>query len=233
MFLAGLYDSVTLEGSTESLWTFTIVTTDANKQLSWLHDRQPVILSTKAELDAWLNTSTGIWFPELSKVVQCYRDAKAPLECYRVPQDVGKVGTESSTYIEPITQRKDGILAMFAKRKTHDSGASSKQHGFAEPSTSKSPIKRTLGSIDISDDGEHESQELRKKQKTVTDTVDNKTEGNDNGNGNGTLEQITPSSSTPSKSKPIRNTSNKPTTKSPSKPAPKDNKSITQFFAKN
>jgi hypothetical protein len=31
---------------------------------------------------------------------------------------VGKVGTESPTFIEPVAQRKDGIKAMFAKQTT-------------------------------------------------------------------------------------------------------------------
>ena len=35
---------------------------------------------------------------------------------YQVPKEVGKVGVESATFIEPISQRKDGIQAMFAKQ---------------------------------------------------------------------------------------------------------------------
>jgi hypothetical protein len=34
-----------------------------------------------------------------------------------VPKEVGKVGTESATFIEPIENRKDGIQAMFSKQK--------------------------------------------------------------------------------------------------------------------
>ncbi len=157
-------------GSTDPLWTFTIVTTDANKQLSWLHDRQPVILSTKAELDVWLDTSSEAWTPELSKVVRPYHDVRAPLECYSVPSDVGKVGTESSTYIEPISQRKDGIQAMFAKQKSHESRSSINQDNIAE--SSKTSSKRKMESIDITDDEEHDS-ESRKKPKTMTDEVNN------------------------------------------------------------
>ena len=33
---------------------------------------------------------------------------------YPVTPDVGKVGNESPTFIEPISERKDGIEAMFA-----------------------------------------------------------------------------------------------------------------------
>ena len=48
---------------------------------------------------------------------------------YPVSPDVGKVGSESPTFIEPISQRKDGIMAMFASQ------------GSQKPKSS-SPIKR-------------------------------------------------------------------------------------------
>lgn len=35
---------------------------------------------------------------------------------YQVPKEVGKVGTESPTFVEPISERRDGIQAMFAKQ---------------------------------------------------------------------------------------------------------------------
>ncbi|KAJ3483088.1 hypothetical protein NLI96_g6540 [Meripilus lineatus] len=117
MLLAGLYDCVTLEGQTEPLWTFTIVTTDANSDFNWLHDRQPVILSTTEALTTWLDTSSQTWNSKLSEIVKPYHDSSSPLECYQVPKEVGKVGTESPTFIQPIAQRKDGIQAMFAKQK--------------------------------------------------------------------------------------------------------------------
>lgn len=76
MLLAGLYDCATLEGmnhypkqwhvyqktikgSSTPLWTFTIVTTDASPTLSWLHDRQPVILSSVEQANLWLDTTKG------------------------------------------------------------------------------------------------------------------------------------------------------------------------------
>ena len=66
-------------GSTEPLWTFSIVTTDASKEFSWLHDRQPVILPDEAALDKWLDTSSGKWTPELSKLCAPYHSADHPL----------------------------------------------------------------------------------------------------------------------------------------------------------
>ncbi|KAM5530855.1 hypothetical protein V8D89_015499 [Ganoderma adspersum] len=116
MLLAGLWDCVTLEGSSEPLWTFTIVTTDAGRGLSWLHDRQPVILPDEHTLSVWLDTSPGRWTPELSKLCAPYNSAEHQLTCYQVPKEVGKVGTESATFVQPVAKRKDGIAAMFSKQ---------------------------------------------------------------------------------------------------------------------
>ncbi len=99
-----------------------------------MHDRQPVFLTTKEALDRWLDTSPQTWAPELTKMVQPYRHEKTPLEwyvlpqldvrpserppfSYQVPKEVGRVGTESPSFIEPITSRKDGIQALFSKQR--------------------------------------------------------------------------------------------------------------------
>ncbi|KAH9856447.1 hypothetical protein C2E23DRAFT_518385 [Lenzites betulinus] len=117
MLLAGLWDRVVLEGRTEPLWTFTIVTTDACKEFSWLHDRQPVILPDTAALDAWLDTSAGKWTTALTKLCEPYHSATThPLVCYQVPKEVGKIGTESAAFVQPVQDRKDGIEALFAKQ---------------------------------------------------------------------------------------------------------------------
>jgi len=115
LLMAGLYDSVELDGKT--LWTFTIVTTDANDDFSWLHERQPVFLSNRDALERWLDTSSQNWTPELTQMVQPYCDTSVTLTCYQVPKEVGKVGTESASFIEPITNRKGGIAALFSKQK--------------------------------------------------------------------------------------------------------------------
>ncbi|KAL0573329.1 hypothetical protein V5O48_008627 [Marasmius crinis-equi] len=151
MLLAGLYDCALLEGQTQPTWTFTIVTTAANKDFEWLHERQPVILTSQSALEKWLDTSPQTWTSELSKMVQPYSDSNVPLEwfcsllpvpllftylrdfSYQVPKEVGKVGTESPSYIVPISQRKDGIQAMFSKQKLSQS---------KNPEPKSSPIKR-------------------------------------------------------------------------------------------
>ncbi|KAG6898020.1 hypothetical protein C0992_007016 [Termitomyces sp. T32_za158] len=151
MLMAALYDSVILEGQNVPLWTFSIVTTEANKDFSWLHDRQPVLLSTRVALDTWLNTDSQKWTPALSKLVEPYSDVDHPLECYQVPKEVGKVGTESPTFIEPIGTRKDGIQAMFskqvAKSKSSSQASQSKRSRSpvdpASPATKKTKIEKT------------------------------------------------------------------------------------------
>jgi len=52
-----------------------------------------------------------------------------------VPAEVGKVGVESPTFIEPVQKRKDGIEAMFmrqAKAKEAEAGSGKRKH---EPSS--------------------------------------------------------------------------------------------------
>ncbi|KIY73080.1 DUF159-domain-containing protein [Cylindrobasidium torrendii FP15055 ss-10] len=151
MLFAGLWDCVTLE--VDPLWTFTIVTTAANKEFEWLHDRQPVILSNGEMLHLWLNTSSKKWDDSFNKLLDPYADKLSPLECYRVPKEVGKVGSESATFIEPIEKRKDGIQAMFAKQKANaDIGESSPKKPGLKPESStkqKSPSHKAPDRVQI------------------------------------------------------------------------------------
>ncbi|EEB98852.1 hypothetical protein MPER_01574, partial [Moniliophthora perniciosa FA553] len=147
---------VILEGQKQPLWTFAIVTTAANKEFSWLHDRQPVILSTPEALQKWLDTSSQSWTTELGKLVlQPYHESAAPLECYQVPKEVGKVGTESPSFILPVAQRKDGIQAMFSKQSSQPkaSPASKVSSGKRKRSPSPSPPQE-VELVDSEDDDE-------------------------------------------------------------------------------
>ncbi|KAJ7223118.1 hypothetical protein GGX14DRAFT_657349 [Mycena pura] len=136
MLMAGLYDCVVLQGETEPLWTFAIVTTSANSSFSWLHERQPVILSSSEALTTWLDTSSQKWVPGLAKLLA---PTTCPLDCYQVPQEVGKVGTESPTFIEPVATRKDGIQALFAKQAAVSSKKGKPQASAHAPAALKRP----------------------------------------------------------------------------------------------
>ncbi len=56
----------------------------------------------------------------------------APSNSYAVPQQVGRVGVESPTFIEPVEKRKDGIEALFTRQ-----AASTTAKKTAGPSTLK------------------------------------------------------------------------------------------------
>ena len=48
--------------------------------VQWLHERQPVILTTQAEIDTWLDTSSNAWSRDLTMLEKPYADTKPPLE---------------------------------------------------------------------------------------------------------------------------------------------------------
>ncbi|KAH0834033.1 hypothetical protein J3R83DRAFT_11270 [Lanmaoa asiatica] len=133
MLMAGLYDESIDKSRSQPTYTFAIVTTHASKALSWLHDRQPVILSTADEINCWLDTSSRKWSSDLARLLHPWEDTTAPLQCYQVPKEIGKVGTESAKFIEPITNRKDGIMAMFAKQKLKQVESSTKRKRSSTP----------------------------------------------------------------------------------------------------
>jgi hypothetical protein len=63
-----------------------------------------------------------------------------------VPTEVGKVGVESPTFIEPVQKRKDGIEAMFmrqtkAKESAKAAGTDKRKH---EPESSPSPAEAEM-----------------------------------------------------------------------------------------
>ncbi|KAG0707172.1 hypothetical protein DFH29DRAFT_897330 [Suillus ampliporus] len=115
MLMAGLYH---VSDETIPTCVFAIITASASKSLSWLHDRQPVILTSHTDITEWLDTSSHTWSAELGKLLQ----PAEGLMCYRVPKEVGKVGAESPAFVQPVAARKDGIEAMFAKQRTKQEG---------------------------------------------------------------------------------------------------------------
>ena len=105
MCFAGLWDCVKYEDSEEKLYTYTIITTDSNKQLSFLHDRMPVILNAGSEaMKTWLDPERNKWSKELQALLKPY---DGELECYPVSKEVGKVGNNSPDFIIPIDSKEN------------------------------------------------------------------------------------------------------------------------------
>ena len=116
MLLAGLWDSCTYEGEDEKRYTFTIITTDSNPQLRFLHDRMPVILEPGSEeLKTWLDPNRYSWSKELQGLLKPYQ---GELEIYPVAKEVGKVGNDSPNFIIPVggKENKQSIENFFGTR---------------------------------------------------------------------------------------------------------------------
>lgn len=109
MLMAGLWDSVTYEISSEKdpnpgqpLYTYTIITTSSNKTISFLHDRMPVIFDNGSDaIRKWLDPNTMTWTKELQGLLKPYQ-GNTELVVYPVKKDVGKVGNDGSSLIVPL-----------------------------------------------------------------------------------------------------------------------------------
>jgi putative SOS response-associated peptidase YedK len=118
MGMAGLWDCARYEDGSERakgepLYTYTIITTDSNKQLRFLHDRMPCILGA-AEARVWLDPGRCEWTRELQALLRPYEHE---LECYPVSSEVGKVGNNSERFIVPLDSaaNKANIANFFAR----------------------------------------------------------------------------------------------------------------------
>ncbi|KAG8984470.1 hypothetical protein FRB93_006564 [Tulasnella sp. JGI-2019a] len=151
------------------LFTFAIITTSSNAQLSFIHDRMPVILTSENDIADWLDTELH-WSAALAKILKPY---EGTLDCYQVPQEVGKVGTQDPSFVKPVTERKDGIVAMFKKQErsqptsdlkkrkasTPDAGPSA-----SLPSASGSP-KRKRGDDTDEDNGVIDADTIQERER--------------------------------------------------------------------
>lgn len=114
-------------GSEEKNYTYTIITTDSNKQLSFLHDRMPVILENGSEeIRIWLDPSRSEWSKDLQSLLKPYN---GELECYPVNREVGKVGNNSPSFIVPIgsSENKKNIANFFSNSKKNAKGEGEKE----------------------------------------------------------------------------------------------------------
>jgi hypothetical protein len=71
---------------------------------------------------------------------------------YQVPKEIGRVGNESPTFIEPIEHRKDGIQAMFSKQLDAKSSALKRERSPSPLDVTDKKVKMEDVSIGISID---------------------------------------------------------------------------------
>jgi putative SOS response-associated peptidase YedK len=144
MLFAGLWDCVQYEASSEQNWTYTVITTDSNKQLKFLHDRMPVILENSSDaVKTWLDPTRTEWNRELQSLLKPF---EGELECYPVSKDVGKVGNDSPNFVVPIdsSENKNNIANFFAsakKPKAEDNPANQVKESFKESQASSATLQ--------------------------------------------------------------------------------------------
>lgn len=155
-------------GSNEKHYTYTIITTDSNKQLNFLHDRMPVILDNGSDdIRTWLDPNRTEWSKDLQSLLKPY---DGELECYQVSKDVGKVGNNSPSFLVPIdsAENKNNIANFFgnqkkaAKSKTDEENVAKVECDLAEFTTKEGNVKV-----------EHDVNEPRATTDRVEGTEDN------------------------------------------------------------
>lgn len=127
MCFAGLWDCVQYEGCDEKHYTYTIITTNSNRQLSFLHDRMPVILENGSDdIRMWLDPGRSEWSSELQSLLKPF---DGELDCYPVSKDVGKVGNNSPTFVVPVasSENKNNIANFFSNAKRSAKGDEEKK----------------------------------------------------------------------------------------------------------
>lgn len=227
-------------GSDEKLYTFTVITTDSNKQLKFLHDRMPVILENGSEdVRTWLDPKRYSWTKELQSLLIPFQ---GELEVYPVSKDVGKVGNNSPNFIIPVasSENKSNIANFFAKGPTK---------GDAKPPTATKPEAATSGNSleevkqepeeerkTIDHNGSEDNAPLPVPEEESKQGIKRELEDEDEAAEEppSKISRTTASPPEPSPQKTGRKsrsaTSNN--TASPSKPAGKGSQKITNFFGK-
>ncbi|ROT34616.1 DUF159-domain-containing protein [Sodiomyces alkalinus F11] len=196
MYFAGLWECSQRDGSShhhqntdsdKQLFTYTIITTDSNDQLKFLHDRMPVVLEEGSrEIRAWLDPARREWSRELQALLKPYtRD----LECYPVSKEVGKVGNDSPSFVVPVDSKENrSNIANFFPKPTEAKGKSERSSHFrADEAQDGNQVSQTqwksnaclkqdnwreLDEADFADDAENCARAGTKRSNTGFDTED-------------------------------------------------------------
>jgi putative SOS response-associated peptidase YedK len=160
MLFAGLWDCVHYEDTEdgaagEGQYTFTVITTDSNAQLKFLHDRMPVVLEPGSEaLWRWLDPGRAEWSRELQALLKPFA---GELEVYPVSKEVGKVGNNSPAFVIPVASRENkGNIANF----------------FAKGAAAGKKVKPEVEVKKESQEGEETETKTKTKTETETKTVE-------------------------------------------------------------
>lgn len=213
MCFAGLWDCVRYEDEDEDKknYTYTIITTDSNKQLQFLHDRMPVILNPASdEMKVWLDPGKWEWSKELQDILKPF---EGELEVYPVSKEVGKVGNNSPSFIIPIASRenKSNIANFFANAQTKSKTGEANKDVEVKKEAGTTPVKETKTVDEVAEEADDGGM-------GVSPAAGKKRQGDDELQSEEPPLKKEAVSSSPTKTKP---------SPSPSKPATRSSKTIS------
>ncbi|CAK7234023.1 hypothetical protein SBRCBS47491_008810 [Sporothrix bragantina] len=165
LLMAGLWDVRKDETTSEKEYTYTIITTDSNAGLRFLHDRMPVVFEYhSAELQAWLDPQRDAWSADLQALLRPWphavidkdnkdnKDHKnddddgAALLVDVVSKDVNKAGHSSASMVVPVASasNKSNIANFFQRPagKTNKTTAVKREAEAAETEDGPAKNKR-------------------------------------------------------------------------------------------
>ncbi|KAG0365709.1 hypothetical protein BC939DRAFT_498239 [Gamsiella multidivaricata] len=165
MLMAAIYDVAQIQGSTEPLYTYATITTNASPQLDWLHDRMPVLVPNNDHelIRMWLdpNLKWNTTLEAMLKPCDEFIDIEEPdescegamvikrvyaLETYQVDEKVNNVRNDSPEFAKPwnSSSNKRTLNRFFVpKASSSDAAASLKlfrkmKHGHGTTEHEKS-----------------------------------------------------------------------------------------------
>lgn len=162
---ASLFSSLTVsKDAEEKTYTYTIITTDANKQMRFIHDRMPVVLDPGSEaIRTWLDPQRSEWSKALQSLL---RPFQGDLDIYPVSKEVGKVGNDSPSFIIPLDSKenKSNIANFFANASKKNESKGTKPE--ATPKKSHAETETTTSQKRHAPEGELEKEPSPKKLAT-------------------------------------------------------------------
>lgn len=115
MPMAGLFDCW-VDTNNKKLYTCTILTTSSGKDMSWLHDRMPVILGSQEDMARWINAGKT----SVSKdILQPYHGT-APLQYHKVSPKVGKISFQGKSCCAEFEKSQKSIMSLFHVKKEEE-----------------------------------------------------------------------------------------------------------------
>jgi putative SOS response-associated peptidase YedK len=110
MRLACIYDTWHADGAVEPMYTFSVLTRDADASIAWLHDRQPVFLQSDDAAAVWLDSTSS------RTDLHALFDAAPPeLRVHAVSKKMSSMGFQGKECVQPVKATTQTALSFEKK----------------------------------------------------------------------------------------------------------------------